>query len=87
MFRKWEEKCGDTRFPWRWRSSGLLGKDRDTYGPYNSLVVQKGGGEGGGVSDLCGELPWIPYGEVIDACSHAGLERGYEGGVLRPFPP
>ncbi len=87
MLWNWEQECGDMWCPWGWRSSGLLGKDRDTYGPKNSLVVQKGGGKSGGVSDLCGELPWIPHGEVIDACSYAGLERGHEGGVLRPFLP
>jgi hypothetical protein len=57
------------------------------YGPKNSLVVQKGGRQGGGFSDLCGDLPRIPNGEVINACSHAELERGIEDGVLRPFPP
>ena len=56
------------------------------YGSHNSLVVQKGGGEGGGVSYLCGELPRIPDGEVIDACSSVGLKRGHEGGILCPFP-
>jgi len=60
---------------------------KDMYGPQDSLVVQKRGGEGGGVSYLCRELPGIPYGEVIDACSRVGLERGHEGGVLRPLPP
>jgi hypothetical protein len=57
------------------------------YGPHNSLVVQKEDGEGGGVSFMCGEMSLIPNGEVIDARSHAGLERRHEGGVLRPFPP
>ena len=57
------------------------------YGPLNSLVVQKRVGEGGCVSYLCGELPGIPYCEILDACSRVWLERGHEGGVLRPFPP
>ncbi len=72
MFGDWEQNRRDTWCPGRWRSIVFLGKDREIYGPYNPLVVQKGGGEGDGVSDLLEKVPWIPHGEVIDARSHAG---------------
>ena len=75
----------NSRCPSGWRSSDFLGKDREKYGPQDPLVVQEGGREGDGVSDLVGEVPWIPNGEVIDARSHTGLVRRREGGGLSPF--
>ncbi len=44
------------------------------YGPQNPFVVQEGGGEGDGVSNLIGEVPWVRNDEVIDARSHTSAE-------------
>ena len=87
MFRDWEHEYMDPRCPDVWRSGGFLGKDRKRYGPLDPLVVQKGGREGDGVSNLIGEGPWIPNGEVIDACSQARLVRRREGGDLSSLSP
>jgi hypothetical protein len=57
------------------------------YGSQDPLVVQDGGREGDRVSELVGEVKWVPNGEVIDSRSQARLVRGREGGGLSPSPP
>jgi hypothetical protein len=56
------------------------------YGSQNPLVDQEGGREGDGVSELIGEVSWIPNGEVIDARGQSLAWRRESGG-LSPFPP
>jgi hypothetical protein len=69
------------------KSYGFLNKGSKETGPQDSLVVQEGGRESDVISDLIGEVPWIPNGEVVDARSQAELVRRCEGGDLSPFPP
>jgi hypothetical protein len=50
-------------------------------------VVQKGGREGDNVSELVGEVTWIPNSDMIDERGQARLVRRREDVDLSPFPP